>query len=175
MSGSVAAFKRSQTTADLVLKLCMSLASTKTCQKCREEKRLSNFYPGRQHCKPCVLDKDRERRQRARDAASESSDAPDSTWGESLYILTNSRIHGEVKVGRAACPLGRAQQMSTGHNFTLDVTHTYAHRGALETAVHRRLAPWQVQCGGREWFRLDPQQADLLVRATILEHELSQA
>ena len=154
---------------------CMSIASTKTCQKCREEKRLSNFYPGRHHCKPCVLDKGRERRQRARDAASESSDASESTWGESLYILKNPRIPGELKVGRATCPLGRAQQMSTGHNFTLDVTHTYAHQGHLETAVHRRLAPYQVQRGSREWFHLDPQQADLLVRATILEHELSQA
>ena len=153
----------------------MSLTSTKTCRKCREERRLSNFYPGRQHCKPCVLNKDRERRQRNRDAASQISDASESTWGESLYVLTNPRLPGEVKVGRAAYSLGRAQQMSAGHNFTLDVTHTYAHRGSLETAVHRRLAPYQVQCGSREWFGLEPQQADLLVRATILEHDLSQA
>ena len=89
--------------------------------------------------------------------------------------MTNPRILGELKVGRATCPLGRAQQMSSGHNFTLDVTHTYAHQGILETTVHRRLAPYQVPCGSREWFRLQPEQADLLVRATILEHELSQA
>ena len=153
----------------------MSLTSTETCRKCRKETRLSDFYPGRRQCKPCVLEKDRERRQRDRDAASQTSDASESTWGESLYVLTNPRLPGEVKVGRAAYPLGRAQQMSSGHNFTLDVTHTYAHQGILETTVHRRLAPYQVPCGSREWFSLEPEQADLLVRATILEHELSQA
>lgn len=114
----------------------MSLASAKTCKNCREEKRLSDYYAGSNKCKTCTLEASRDRRQRARDAASEFSDASESTWGESLYVLTNPRVPGEVKVGRAACPLGRAQQMSSGHNFTLDVTHTYAHQGLLETAVH---------------------------------------
>ena len=145
----------------------MSLASAKICQTCREEKRLSDYYPGK--CKTCVLEASRVRRQRARDAAaSESSDVSESIWGESLCVLTNPRVPGEVKVGWAACPLGRAQQMSSGHNFTLDVTHTYARQGSLETAVHRRLAPYKVPCGSREWFSLQPEQADLLVRATIL-------
>jgi hypothetical protein len=153
----------------------MSLASAKTCPNCREEKRLSDYYPGSNKCKTCVLEASRVRRQLVRDAAaSESSDASESIWGESLYVLTNPRIPSEVKVGRAACPLGRAQKLSSGHNFTLDVTHTYARQGMLETAVHRRLAPYQVPRGSREWFRLEPQEADLLVRATILEHELSQ-
>ena len=113
-------------------------------------------------------------RQRARDA-SESSDASEGTWGESLYVLTNPRVPGEVKVGRAACPLARAQQMSSGHNFTLDVAYSYAHQGSLETTVHQRLARWKVPCGSREWFSLQPEQADLLVRATILEHKLGRA
>ena len=152
----------------------MSLASAKTCKNCREEKRLSDYYPGSNKCKTCTLEASRNRRQRDRDAASESSDASESIWGESLYVLTNPRIPNEVKVGRAACPLGRAQQMSSGHNFTLDVTHTYARQGLLETAVRRRLAPYKVPCGSREWFSLEPEQADLMVRVTILEHELSQ-
>ena len=141
----------------------------KTCQKCNTEKRISDYYPSRHHCKTCVLEVGRKRRQCDRDA-SES----DSTWGESLYILSNPRIGGEVKVGRAACPTGRAQILSNGQNFTLDVNHTYAHRGYLETTVHRRLAPWLVNEGpGREWFRLLPEQADVLVRAAILEHDLN--
>ena len=79
-------------------------------------------------------------------------------------------------MGRAACPTGRVQILSNGQNFTLDVNHTYAHRGYLETTVHRRLAPWLVNDGSsREWFSLSHEQADLLVRATILEHELNQA
>ena len=147
--------------------------STKTCLKCSEEKRLTDFYPGKHHCKPCVLEVAARRRQRDRDAA-ESVSESDSTWGESLYVLSNPRIPGELKVGRAACPTGRAQALSHGQNFTLDVRHTYAHRGYLETAVHRRLAPWQVSEGpSREWFRLLPEQADVLVRAAILEHDLS--
>jgi hypothetical protein len=153
----------------------MSLASTKTCLKCREEKRLSDYYAGRNQCKPCVINGSREYRQRLRDAASDASDASEPAWGESLYVLTNPRIPGEVKVGRSACPLGRAQQMSYGQNFTLEVANTYAQQGYLETTVHRRLAPYQVQGGSREWFSLQPEQADLLVRATILEHELSQS
>jgi hypothetical protein len=56
--------------------------------------------------------------------------------------------------------------LSNGQNFTLDVNYTYAHRGYLETTVHRRLVPWLVNEGpSREWFRLLPEQADVLVRA----------
>ena len=154
---------------------CMSIASTKICQKCREEKRFSDYYPGRHQCKTCVVQGSREYKKRVRDAAYEASDTSEPTWGESLYILSNPRIPGELKVGRAACPLYRAQTMSYGQNFTLEVAHTYAQQGYLETMVHRRLAPYQVQRGSREWFALQPEQADLLVRATILEHELSQA
>ncbi len=150
----------------------MSLGSAKTCSNCHKGKRLSHYYPGSNKCKTCTLEASRVRRQRARDAASEPSNASES-WGESLYVMTNPRVPGEVKIGRAAHPLGRARQMSSGHNFTLEVTHTYAHHGALENEVHQRLAQWKVPCGSREWFSLQPEQADLLVRATILEHELS--
>ena len=109
------------------LRLTKGLRMNKTCQKCNTEKRISDYYPGRHHCKTCVLEVGRKRRQCDR-AAAES----DSTWGESLYILSNPRIGGEVKVGRAACPTGRAQILSNGQNFTLDVNHAYAHRGYLE-------------------------------------------
>ena len=146
---------------------------SKTCLKCNAEKRLSDYYPGRQHCKTCVLEVAAQRRQRDREAA-ESVSESDSTWGESLYILSNPRIPGELKVGRAACPTGQAQTLSNGQNFTLDINYTYAHRGYLEPTVHRRLAPWLVNEGpGREWFRLLPEQADVLVRAAILEHDLN--
>ena len=126
---------------------------SKTCQKCNAEKRLSDYYRGSVRFRGCCT-----RRQRDRDTADESK----------------STFPGELKVGRAACPTGRAQTLSNGQNFTLDVNYTYAHRGYLETTVHRRLAPWLVNEGpGREWFRLLPEQADVLVRAAILEHDLS--
>ena len=131
---------------------------------------MSSFYPGRHHCKECVLDLAAKRRKRDRDV----SDEPESSWGGSLYVLSNPRIYGEVKVGRAACPAVRAHKLSGGQNFTLEVNHTYANRGYLETAVHRRLAPYIVEEGpSREWFRLCPEQADVLVQATILEDDLS--
>ena len=121
----------------------------KTCQKCNAEKRISDYYPGRHHCKTCVLEVGRKRRQCDRDAAES-----DSTWGESLYILSNPRIGGEVKVGRAACPTGRAQILSNGQNFTLDVNHTYSPQGLpgddgpstpCAVAGQRRARPRAVQ------------------------------
>jgi hypothetical protein len=142
----------------------------KTCQKCNAEKRLADYYPGRHHCKTCVLDVAARRRQRDRDTSDES----ESRWGESLYVFTNPRIPGEVKVGRAQDPTGRASTLSHGQNFRIQVNYTYERKGYLETAVHRRLAPWQVSAGpGREWFRMLPEDADLIIRALILEHNMT--
>ena len=150
---------------------------------CNQWKEPSEYHPSRKgsQCKECYNKSQRERQREnrlliAREAASSASSSDGLTsWGESLYIVSNPRIGGEVKVGRAACPSGRAQQLSQGQNFTLEMCHAYPHKGFLETTVHRRLAPWQVSEGpGREWFRLLPEQADVLVQAIILEHDLTQ-
>ena len=56
----------------------------------------------------------------------------------------------------------------------MQVNYTYECKAYLETAAHRRLAPWQVSAGpGREWFRMLPEDADLIIRALILEHNLT--
>jgi hypothetical protein len=145
---------------------------SKSCQKCNAEKRFSDFYPGRHYCKTCVLEVGERRRQRYRDAS--DSMKSESTWGDCLYVLTNPRIPGEVKVGRANEPETRAQTLSQGQNFTLRVEYTYAHKGYLETAAHRRFSPWKVGHGpGREWFRLQPKEANLLLQALILEDDLN--
>lgn len=145
--------------------------SAKNCLKCSAKKRLSEFYPGRHHCKTCVLEVGQQRRQRDRDEADSMNE---SAWGESLYVFTNPRIPGEVKVGRAQDPTGRASTLSHGQNFRIQVNYTYECKGYLETAVHRRLAPWQVSAGpGREWFRMLPEDADLIIRALILEHNMT--
>ena len=145
---------------------------SKSCHKCDAEKQFSDFYPGRHYCKTCVLEVSAQRRQRYREAT--CSMKPQSMWGDCLYVLTNPRIPGEVKVGRAQDPEGRAHALSQGQNFTLRVECTYEHKGYLEAAAHRRFAPWKVGTGpGREWFRMHPKDADLLIRALILENDLN--
>jgi hypothetical protein len=160
----------------------MDNGSSKVCSKCHVIKGDSDYHPSRRGsvCKECYNRQYREQQREKRlliasEAASSASSSDGSaSWGESLYIVSNPRIGGEVKVGRAACPTGRAQALSQGQNFTLELRHTYPQKGFLETTVHRRLAQWQVSDGpGREWFKLLPEQADVLVRAVILEHDLS--
>jgi hypothetical protein len=54
------------------------------------------------------------------------------------------------------------------------VKHTYEEKGFLEKTLHHRLRHRRVEEGaGVEWFRVSVEQADLLIRAAILEAELS--
>ena len=163
----------------------MKRGSSKVCSKCHVLKDMSEYHPSLKGsiCKECYNKQQREQQREKRlskrlssasEAGSSASSSDHSTWGESLYILTNPRIPGELKIGRAACPVGRAQQLSQGQNYTLEVNHAYPQKGFLESTVHRRLAPWQVTTGhSREWFKLLPEQADVLIRAAILEYDLS--
>jgi hypothetical protein len=93
---------------------------------------------------------------------------------DSLYIMENPRIPGEVKIGRSQNPEERAKHLSAGNNFRLNVKHTYEEKGFLEKTLHHRLKRRRVEEGaGVEWFRVSVEQADLLIRAAILEAELS--
>ena len=88
--------------------------------------------------------------------------------------MENPRIPLEIKIGRSQSPEDRAKQLSAGHNFRLIVKYSYGGKGFLEKTPHQKLKHLRVDIGaGIEWFKLTAEQADLLIRATILEHELS--
>jgi hypothetical protein len=93
-----------------------------------------------------------------------------------LYVMRNPLIPGIVKIGRATCPLQRASEMSRSQPFLLEICHTYGGWGHIETEMHKKLEHRRVDTGaGREWFSVEPWQADVLIRAAILEHELSKS
>jgi hypothetical protein len=93
---------------------------------------------------------------------------------DSLYIMENPRIPGEVKIGRSQNPEERAKQLSAGNNFRLVVRRSYGEKGFLEKTLHQKLKRRRVEEGaGIEWFKVSVDQADILIRAAILEDELS--
>ena len=142
-----------------------SEASSKVCADCHEKLLVDTFYAcasnkdGRQNvCKKCWKDR------------YGKTDQP----SDALYILENPRIPGEIKIGRSMNPEERAKGLSAGNNFRLAVKHTYEEKGFLEKTLHNRLKRRRVEEGaGIEWFRISVEQADLLIRAAILEEELS--
>ena len=94
------------------------------------------------------------------------------TSGSTLYIMRNPLLPGMIKIGRAICPVSRAQDLSKQQPFELLVSYTYAGWGLLEIFMHHKLHQTRVASGrGREWFWLEPEHADLLIRAAIVEHE----
>lgn len=93
---------------------------------------------------------------------------------DSLYIMENPRIPGEVKIGRSQNPEERAKQLSAGNNFRLVVRRSYGEKGFLEKTLHHKLKCRRVEEGaGIEWFKVSVDQADILIRAAILEDEIS--
>ena len=160
----------------------MDSESSKVCALCQFEKGPDGFYTKGRCCKECVKLKVRLSRKRAYEPDEDSS-SPGEQMGESagestnasLYIFCNPLINDMVKIGRAACPVARAQSMSQSHPFRHTVFQTYYQMGFLEATVHRRLADRRVTSGpGREWFHASPDEADIIVRATLLEHKWRQ-
>ena len=146
------------------------------CSKCHTEKDAHDFYPSQlgKVCKDCFNMYPSQCRKRGYepDVDGELSSSASESSETSLYIFCNPLIPGMVKIGRALCPVSRAQAMSSSHPFSLTVCSTYGQMGFLESTVHRRLADRRVTSGmGREWFYASPEEADLIVRATLLEHK----
>ena len=91
-----------------------------------------------------------------------------------LYVMRNPLIPGMVKIGKAACPDSRARDLSVAQPFELLVSYTYSGWGSLEIQMHHKLHHIRVTSGkGREWFWLEPEQADMLIRSAILESEIA--
>ena len=80
-----------------------------------------------------------------------------------------------IKIGRSANPEERAKQLGASHPFRIKVEFSYGGKGFLEKTLHDRLKHRRVEGGlGREWYKLTPEQADVLIRASIVDHELQQ-
>ena len=113
----------------------------KQCTRCLEDLTLDQFSKNsgakdglNNWCKTCYK-KIHAERKRPRDdmepcddtcdIITEANDTPDS-----LYVMENPRIPGEIKIGRSQSPENRAKQLSTGHNFRLIVKYSYGERGS---------------------------------------------
>ena len=70
-----------------------------------------------------------------------------------LYVMTNSRIPGEYKVGRSKQVHTRAKDLDRSQNFEIIILVTYHGLGDQENLIHKSLAQYQVKnCPGAEWF-----------------------
>jgi hypothetical protein len=158
-----------------------SEASSKACVECQETFPLEAFYvcashkDGRQKlCKKCFGQTYKGGKKKPQDDNTASDETEPQVSPDALYIMENPRIPGEVKIGRSQNPEERAKALSAGNNFRLAVKQTYEEKGFLEKTLHNRLKRRRVEEGaGIEWFRISVEQADLLIRAAILEEELS--
>ena len=75
---------------------------------------------------------------------------------DDLYVMCNSLLPALYKVGRAADPQKRANQLMASQPFRIKVLITFPEFGFLEKAVHRSLEAFRVKTGpGIEWFQCD--------------------
>ena len=152
----------------------------KLCAKCNEEQPLDNFYkdstkPGglRNCCKTCVIKQNTQYAKKRRvDSEETPMEQEDST--DALYIMSNSLLPDMIKIGRSINPEDRARQLGASHPFRIKVECSYGGKGFLEKTLHDRLKHRRVEGGlGKEWFRLRPEQADTLIRASIVDNDLA--
>ena len=71
-----------------------------------------------------------------------------------LYIMQNSRIPGELKIGYSKDVERRRKELEAGQNFKMIVLATFPGKGYLEKEVHNHLKEFKVTEGpGNEWFK----------------------
>ena len=79
--------------------------------------------------------------------------AMDVLRGDALCVMQNSRIQGEVKVGRSMNVNKRRQGLQGCHNFRMLIHAVFPGRGYLEKHVHAALEAQRVKnMPGKEWF-----------------------
>jgi hypothetical protein len=88
-----------------------------------------------------------------------------------LYVMENSRIPSELKVGRSRNPFKRARQLACCHNFEMRLLAIYPRAGHLEKFVHCILAPHRVPGHSREFFRVSRKRAFSAVSQAMAEFE----
>ena len=73
---------------------------------------------------------------------------------DDLYIMQNSRIPGEFKIGRSRDVRARQRDLQASQNYRMIVHAVYPEVGHLERRVHDILADCRVQgAPGTEWFK----------------------
>ena len=156
-----------------------------TCRVCSISLNADNTYHRMGHiCKMChnkaCIERGKRRKKDA-DAEETSSDEPAFEITETfipktkdhLYVMQNSRIPNEFKVGRPHDPNQRSKELGRSHNFRMDVLRVYHACGHLEATVHKRLKARQVSEGdGQEWFQMDLQTLELIIQGVIAESQL---
>ncbi len=88
--------------------------------------------------------------------------------------MRNSTLPLLVKVGKATDVTKRAKELCHSHPFTIEICHEYAGYGFLEMIIHDRLREHRVTGGsGREWFEVQPEHANAIIRDAIAEWHLA--
>ena len=149
----------------------------KMCPRCPEGQRhkpMSEFYnnkaspDGKQgFCKECYREykKDWQLKRKREDGDDNcSDDEPEepatSETADDLYVMQNSRISDEVKIGRSINPETRRRSLQASQNYRMDILAVFPGVGHLEPLVHGMLAYCRVlDVPGREWFKCSPQTA----------------
>ncbi len=137
----------------------------KFCPSCNAFKPITDYHmnramaDGRQrYCKPCQNRRCRESRRTTRGEEESSGEISEQSTevrpnGSNLYVMANSRIPGEYKVGRSKSVEQRREDLQNGQNFKMVIVATFPGAGYAEGLVHDRLAHSRVNEGpGREWF-----------------------
>ena len=146
--------------------------SHKRCSTCREELESDQFarYAGSVDgldtaCKQC---------KRAGIRARQLCDGGRISKEHTLYVLRNTLLPTFVKIGRSSNVNLRARQLSDSQPFEIEICYEYPGYGFLEQLVHDKVRSWQVaNCRSREWFTLQPEQANGIIGGVIAEWELT--
>ena len=166
------------------------------CRVCSEPLTSENIYPSQGYiCKTCLRasykrpgrplgSRDRVKRRLCQKTKVEESVGEEEPQYEitetfvpqkkdDLYVMQNSRIPDEKKVGRSHDPEQRARELGRSQNFRLQILKIYPGCGHLEATVHRRLKARKVTEGqGEEWFRIDLATIDMIVQGCIAESQI---
>ena len=78
-----------------------------------------------------------------------------------LYVMQNSRIPGELKIGRSQDVEARRRSLQRSQNYRMLVLAVFPQAGNIEGCVHEMLSYCRVteEAAGREWFRCSLQTA----------------
>ena len=163
----------------------VNMDEEQVCRVCNDPLTQDNIYPNQGRvCRPCYLHMANTNRKKRRQSAESDAEPilelpfevtetliPERK--DHLYIMQNSRIPDEKKVGKSHDPEQRAKDLGKSHNFQMQILKVYNACGHLEATVHKRLKARNVTEGdGKEWFKVDLETLDLIIQGCIAESQL---